>query len=75
MTLRTLELIPLLHQSCSTCEFWDRENIKEVFPSGRKCAPCDAPRAFWIDPYLDNQETWEDVGQDCPVYQERKDAK
>ena len=60
-----------MSQQCGKCKWWDMDTILEVFPSGRKCATCTVEIPMWAEHRL----TWEDAGQTCPVYEERKECE
>jgi hypothetical protein len=63
-------------KQCGNCEFWARDNAIAVFPSGRSCAPCGVPLPIWLVPSSEQANyTWEDIGQDCPLYKEKQDIE
>ena len=69
-------------QQCGKCKFWDRSNIKLVKPYNYRIADClstdnraDSYVDIESDGTLDKYPAIEQEGEDCPVYEERKECE
>lgn len=62
-----------MSQQCGKCKWWDREN-KIVFANKDVVASCKVPVPFWVirENNID-QSPYSNEGQNCPVYEERKE--
>lgn len=60
-----------MNQQCGNCKFWDRDNI---IGTTSRAAPCLAliPDCARV---VNNGYMGETEGQNCPVYEERKEWK
>lgn len=60
-----------MDKKCGNCEFWDKDNaINSPYFMDRKLSQCKFPVPISVPKTC----TYNDQGQDCPLYVERQDA-
>jgi len=67
VTANTAERLDMV-KKCGNCEYWDREKAGYSFYANRSLASCNFPTPISVKKTM----TYENEGQDCPVYLERK---